>query len=225
MDIKSLQLLSRNIDQQKEFYSDLLGFSLKYDKNGFSIQAGATKVSFELDLDGDNFYHFAFLVADNHFEDCLAYVKNKGISILPDKFTLEEITYWDNNSGRSFYFFDADQNIVEFITRPSLNYISDQPWSINEIIKINEIGTPVNAPLETSTCLLNNFPFSIPQHNIDRFNDTFCWYGSFEGTLLIVKKGREWYPTAKSAISSNLKIQIKENDKIIHLKFQNGKFT
>ncbi|MEZ5008445.1 MAG: hypothetical protein R2753_09895 [Chitinophagales bacterium] len=225
MEITSIQLLSSNIEQQKKFYSESLGFSLKETKNGFSIQAGATKLSFELDLNGNNFYHFAFLVADNHFEDCLTYVKNKGISILPDKFTSEEITYWDNNSGRSFYFYDADKNIVEFITRPSLNYLSDQPWSINEIIKINEIGTPVNAPLETSTYLLNNFPFSIPQHNIDRFNDTFCWYGSFEGTLLVVKKGREWYPTAHEAISSNLKLQIQEKTDLIHLNFQNGKFT
>ncbi len=223
MEFLEIALLSKNIEKQKAFYSDL-GFRIFDNQKGFSIQAGKTKLLFEVQTKAENFYHFAFLIYENYFADTLNFIKQKGIKILPDKETGTEITYWSQGIGQSFYFFDEDKNIVEFVVRPTLNYRSDEEWSMDKILKINEIGTPVHTPMKTSHALINTYQFDIPQRYIDGFDNAFCWFGDFEGTILIVKEGRAWYPTQIKSKSCDVRLKISEQQKIIDLQFRNGRF-
>lgn len=223
MEFLAIELLSKNIEKQKAFYKDL-GFEITENQEGFSIQAGKTELSFKEETTEENFYHFAFLICENHFADTLNFIKQKGINILPDKETGDEITYWSRGTGKSFYFLDVDNNILEFVVRPTLNYHSNEKWSIDKILKINEIGTPVNVPLNTSHSLLNEYQLNIPQRYIDSFSEKFCWFGDFEGTILIVKDGRAWYPTQIKAKVCDLRLKILDQQKVIDIQFNKGKF-
>lgn len=223
MEFLEIELLSKNIKRQKAFYDDL-GFEITENQEGFSIQAGKTKLIFKEETEEENFYHFAFLIYENHFADTLNFIKQKGINILPDRETGDEITYWAKGTGKSFYFLDEDKNIVEFVIRPTLNYHSDEKWSIDKILKINEIGTPVNVAIDTSHSLIRDYQLNIPQRYIDRFSDDFCWFGDFEGTILIVKEGRAWYPTQIKAKVCDLRLKILDQQKVIDIQFNKGKF-
>jgi len=224
MEFRTIEILSFKQTEQIEFYRDLIGFDIKPEYSGFSIKCGITELIFRKTDGRDNFYHFACLICEEHFTDCLQFIKQKGIEILPDKETGDEITLWGNNTGRSFYFFDPDNNIVEFVTRPSLPYTSNTDWSLNEIIKINEIGTPVENVIETATELLKATQIVIPDFVEKRFHDQFCWFGDYEGAILIVKITREWYPTNIRARTSDLRLKIKQEDELIDLEFINGEF-
>jgi len=223
MEFLEITLFSKSIEKQRTFYHHL-GFEITANDKGFSVQAGKTQLTFEARLEEENFYHFAFLICESHFSDTLNFIKQKGINILPDRETGEKITYWASGIGKSFYFLDENGNILEFVVRPTLNYRSDEKWSIDKILKINEIGTPVNKPADTSHSLIDKYRLNIPQRYIDRFNDDFCWFGDFEGTILIVKESRAWYPTKIKAKTCDLRIKISDQQKIIDLKFNKGKF-
>lgn len=224
MDFKTIELLSFDQAKQEEFYQDLIGFDIQSVDDGFSMPCGMTKLIFRKTDERDNFYHFAFLICEAHFKDCMQFIKQKGIKLLPNEKSGDEISYWRDNTGRSFYFFDKDNNIVEIITRPSLGYTSSNPWSPNEIIKINEIGTPVEHTLDTCDELLKNYPFIWPEFYKKSFSDEFCWFGDYEGVMLIVKRGRIWYNTNLQGKTCDLRLEIQEKDELIGLDFIDGKF-
>lgn len=223
MEFKEIELLSGQLDNQIRFYNDILEFDttiISDDK--FFIQTQKTKLTFNK-TEENHFYHFAFLICENHFEDVLRFVKQKNIELLPDLETGNEIVYWGNAEGKSIYFYDEDKNIVEFIIRPNLGYRGINHWVPEQTIKINEIGTPVENTIKTATYLIDEYKFKIPQKYIQGFDDKFCWFGDFEGTLLIVSTEREWHHTNKKAIPSPLKLVIKEKGETIALEFD-GEF-
>lgn len=224
MEFKKISLHSQKLQAQLNFYGTVLGFDTQVKENSFSLQAGTTELEFLESKDEENHYHFAFLVCEEHFDACRAFVKELGIPLLPNSETGDEITYWENNTGRSIYFLDEDGNIGEFISRPTLGYTSNAEWSIQEVLKVNEIGTPVSDTLGTSQELLEKVGLQVPEHFQQTFHERFCWTGDFNSTLLVVKEGRHWFPTETPAISSDLELEIQEGERSISLSFKEGAF-
>jgi catechol 2,3-dioxygenase-like lactoylglutathione lyase family enzyme len=210
--------------EQVRFYADTLGFSVDDQGSSATIQVGSTQMVLQADEDQVSFYHFAFLIPDAHFEQALAYVKYRDIEIIPNRESGSDITYWENQTGRSFYFFDPDGNIAEFITRPTLGYESSNDFSIREVIKMNEIGTPVPDPMSTVETLERDFGIPVEDRFKQHFSSTFCWYGDYSGVLLVVREGRNWYPTQLAAISSDLEIDLEVDGQRKSLAFNQGKF-
>ncbi|MCH9030542.1 MAG: hypothetical protein IH819_13280, partial [Bacteroidetes bacterium] len=177
MEFKEIELLSRRINDQIRFYKDILEFDTTIiSDNKFFIETQKTKLVFNK-TEEKHFYHFAFLICENHFEDVLRFVKQKNIELLPDLETGDEIVYWHNTEGKSIYCYDEDENIVEFIIRPSLGYRSINHWVPRETIKINEIGVPVENTIKTVHYLIDEYKFEIPEKHIRGFQDKFCWFG------------------------------------------------
>jgi len=104
MEFKEIELLSGQLDNQIRFYNDILEFDttiISDDK--FFIQTQKTKLTFNK-TEENHFYHFAFLICENHFEDVLRFVKQKNIELLPDLETGNEIVHWQNTEGKSNLF-------------------------------------------------------------------------------------------------------------------------
>ena len=209
MEILTLKLSSKNLNKQKAFYKHL-GFHIDQSQpDKFQIQAGQTALQFQSSDQVFN-YHFAFLIPTGQLEKAIHYLQQKEIPLL----SFEGNNVIDFGTGRAIYFFDEDQNIVEFIERPSLNISNNNVFDIHQIVKINEIGIPTTDTLQLAQELIDRFNIQLAEPSIMR--EDFRWIGDYNGVFLVTKVGRHWLPTD---------IECKINDFEIEFESMNGHFT
>lgn len=223
MELRKLKLYSKDISAQFGFYKNELGFEVDFfEENKISISAGSTQLIFEEDKWSNLIYHFAFLIPNQKIEQAIDFLEKRGIELLTKEG--EKIIYFgtkENHSGRAIYFFDKDGNIVEFIERESLNFEEEEDFNINQILKINEIGMPVDDPMEMSRQLINQFKIQLI--DLHHLNDIFCWVGDYNGVFIVVKNGRNWLPTKLAARSNNFEVEFESSDEVYEMEFKNGK--
>ena len=77
--IKEIQLQTNHLSAIHHFYKDVLELNTVYrGKNGIVISAGKSELIFEETDAGTNpFYHFAFNIPSNKFEEAFEFVKQK----------------------------------------------------------------------------------------------------------------------------------------------------
>ena len=218
MEITSLKIFSHNLESQLKFYRDTLGFCIeRVDRESFKINTRENELIFQR-TDQSFYYHFAFLIPPNSVGQAIQFVESKRIELLP--FQDSKIIEFD--SGRAIYFFDMDRNIVEFIERPSLDYAPEKEFGIAQVIKLNEIGLPVDNPIETTNVLIDEL--GIAPLESSGFRENFCWVGDYHGVVIVVKKGRNWLPTQIPGIVNDFSIQYREAEKEYSFKVQNNQF-
>lgn len=225
MELHQLKLYSKDISAQYDFYKNVLGFEATFfDKNKLSISAGATQLIFEEQKKSNFIYHFAFLIPNQKLDQAILFLEKKGIELL--KRDGEKIIYFgtkENHTGRAIYFYDEDGNIAEFIERASLNFEVEGEFNIHQIIKINEIGMPVDDPMEMSRQLINQF--NIQLIDLHHLNDIFCWVGNYDGVFIVVKNGRNWLPTKLAAQSNDFWVEFESSDQRYKMEFKDGKIV
>ncbi len=222
MELRKLKLYSKDISAQFDFYKNVLGFEVDFfDKNKISISAGKTQLIFEEEKQSNFIYHFAFLIPNQKLDQAIIFLEKKGIELL--KREGEKIIYFgtkENHTGRAIYFFDEDGNIAEFIERASLELEAENDFNIHQVIKINEIGMPVDDPMEVSRQLINQYKIQLI--DLHHLNDSFCWVGDYNGVFIVVKNGRNWLPTKLAAQSNGFWVEFESSEKIYEMKFKNG---
>ena len=211
MNISELQLLSPNITQTKKFYNEILGMRIIHaDESSIKISAGQSTLLFKK-VNGQNpFYHFAFNIPANKFNEAFAWA-NKKVELIPITPT-SNIADFKNWNAKAFYFYDNNQNIVEFIARFDLDNNSDKVFDGSSIYSISEVGIVVdNAKAYSKKLLeeqgLNFFSRQPPQ-------DDFVAIGDDHGLFIIVNNKRNWYPTNKPAEKFWTAIKIEQEGKI-----------
>src|SRR5438309_1446303 len=101
--------------------------------NGDAILAGETRLRFDVE-DGDAFYHFAFLVPGDRFDDALAWARER-VELLGDVFDFEA---WD---ARAVYFHDPAGSIVELIAHHGLEEDGRTGgFAAEELVGFSELG-------------------------------------------------------------------------------------
>ena len=145
------------------------------------------------------------------------FLKKRNIQLLP--FKGSEIIHF--NSGRSIYFYDIDGNIAEFIERPTLPYAKGKDFSIERVIKVNEIGLPVKNTLKMANYIVDEL--GINPINKNEFSDAFCWAGDFNGVIIVVKEGRNWLPTNIPGTMNDFNIVYSEKGEEKNIGFKNNK--
>tara|TARA_R110001583_G_scaffold50022_1_gene156207 strand:- start:3845 stop:4513 length:669 start_codon:yes stop_codon:yes gene_type:complete len=216
MEIKELKLFSNKINEQEDFYRNVLGFYCsRLTKSKLEIQAGSTKLIL-IESEKQFYYHFAFLIPNGTLDTAIDFLETHSIELLH----LNEDKVIQFKSAKAIYFYDRDGNIAEFIERPNLGYSSSRDFSIDQIIKINEIGLPVSNPLQMAKKLKSKFGI-IPIKNAPFYED-FCWVGDHDGVIIVVKEGRNWLPTEKQAVVNDFSIKYSEQAKDYSLSFNNN---
>ena len=222
MELRKLKLYSKDISAQLDFYKNVLGFEAKFfDKNKISFSAGTTQLIFEEDRKSNFIYHFAFLIPNQKLEQAIYFLEKKGIELL--KREGEKIIYFgtkENHTGRAIYFFDKDGNIAEFIERVSLNLEAEEDFNLHQIIKINEIGMPVDKPIEVSHQLINQYKIQLI--DLHHLNHIFCWVGDYHGVFIVVKNGRDWLPTKLVAQSNDFWVEFESSEEVYEMEFRDG---
>ena len=217
MEIRELKIYSSNIDEQEQFYKNILGFKCsRVNSNTLEIQSGDTKLILEKSKK-IFFYHFAFLIPTGTLDSAINFLEQRSIDLLP----LNENKIILFNSGRAIYFYDRDGNIAEFIERPLLTYPTGNKFSIKSIIKLNEIGLPVADPQNMTQTLTGKFNI-LP--GIDSpYSERFCWVGDHNGAIIVIKEGRNWLPTQKPGIRNDFTIRYSDQGIDHNLKFEDNK--
>ena len=107
------------------------------------------------------------------------------------------IANFESWNAKAIYFYDNNNNIVEFIARHDLNNATEKPFDTSIIESISEIGIVTEKPIE----LAENLIESSGLYYFDKStkNEQFAALGNDNGLFIIVETNRKWYPTEHKA--------------------------
>lgn len=211
--IKELKLQSTNIYALFSFYKELLNMDVIQSDNVICITAGETKLIFEETNTKENpFYHFAFNIPSNRFEEAFEWTKKRAVLLWLDDYN-SYIADFVNWHAKSFYFKDPAGNILEMIARFDLNNKSDEPFSSKQIRNVSEMGIvfPANTFDEQVDALLKQF--SLDYFEKQTPMPQFRAIGNDEGLFILVPENRAWFATDNESkiYRSEITFIVKDN--------------
>ncbi|KQL38834.1 glyoxalase [Bacillus sp. FJAT-25509] len=208
--INKVVLQTGQLNKTKEFYINHLKFNcLSMKSNSFTIEVGESLLEFvETNEDTNPFYHFAFNISSNHFQEAKRWAQSFVKLTIEDG--LDEI-YFEFLDAHSFYFEDPSGNIVEFISRHSISPKSAKPFSIQSIININEINLTTLDVFPVGKQLISN---GILVRNNKEMVNSLNFMGAKGCYILLGPPNRKWLFSNKQAEIFPVVITV-DNEKII----------
>lgn len=202
MQIDRVTLKVRNLEAQRHFYGDLLGLSTTIDAAGdLHVQAGRSELIFQPDASATPFYHLAFGVATKSVEEAVAWLRSR-TPLLAHPEDGQEIFLSQLWSANQFYFYDADGNVLEFITR---HPAPTEGFGPEQILYVAEVGLPVTDVMTNVT----RFEQELASARKNGESLTFNPVGDDSGLLIVVPAGRNWFPTTQAAFPLPLTIELR----------------
>ncbi|MCX2679684.1 VOC family protein [Galbibacter sp. EGI 63066] len=200
MKVTELILNTNSLESQKDFYVDVLGLDIiAYENSKISFRVGSSVLSFIPEKPA-GVYHFAFNIPPYQEKEALKWLK-KRVKVLP--FETDEIIDFSSWNARAIYFYDADKNIVEFISRRDLKHEKGKKFSAKSLMNISEVGI-ASTDIGTIYSTLNNQK-KLPVYD-GSFRE-FCAAGNEEGLFILVNKNeKKWFPTDDEIFISDLKV-------------------
>lgn len=192
--IESLTLYTASLHRTRLFYHQTLELPVVAENDeSIAFQAGRTTLVFMETTVHKPYYHFAFNITNNRFSDCFEWI-NRKLDILPVDGA--PIALYPNWNAQSFYCYDNNGSIIEFIARFDLPYVSDELFSPADIREVSEIGLVTeDVPALTEQLLQSGIPY---YEKGPRLPD-FVAMGDAYGLLLVAQRGRGWVPVHKTA--------------------------
>ncbi|TRX31146.1 glyoxalase [Flavobacterium sp. ZT3R18] len=208
MNILELELLSDDILKTELFYNEVLGLETIYkDHSSISFNAGVTKLTFRSSINVKPVYHFAFDIPNNKLLEAFAWIEKKTeimYVIPPDK-----IADFYNWNAKSFYFYDNNGNILEFIARNDLDNASQKPFDGSSILSVSEIGLVSENVVIQCEELFDKY--GLTAYSKQPKLNKFIVLGTTTGLFILVEGNRDWYPTDKKSKSFWTKVVFDHN--------------
>jgi catechol-2,3-dioxygenase len=196
MHIEHVKLATASKKNTKLFYSKTLELPIVEETDdAITFQAGNSLLTFDAITGIKPYYHIAFNITNNKFSDSFEWMNNKLDILYPDG-QLPIIVYPEWNA-QSFYFYDNNGSILEFITRFDLPYHSAEEFSSADIREISEVG--IVAGNVSATAAELHSKYGIPYFKKSKATENFTAMGDDSGILIIIPKGHSWVPTHKPA--------------------------
>jgi catechol 2,3-dioxygenase-like lactoylglutathione lyase family enzyme len=193
--MKILKIISETVqfEKMKVFYRDILEMHVvKETEDLFTVQAGKTEITFK-HSENLPFNHFALRTDATYLGHIFDKLKDNAAELLSEKLGHHSM-YWN---GKQIYFKDPDGNLVEM-----LEYENPYNIQLNGWFDVCEIGLPSENVQE-----LSDFLTVIPNQN-DLKSDTFRFHGDRFGNFVLVKKGRDWFPTNSPATIHPITVEV-----------------
>ncbi len=192
MDITRLELLTTDLQVQRDFYANVLDLPVHMTSSTLEIQAGATDLAFKQAWsDFNGAYHFAFNIPENQFQAARAWITNR-VPLLRDESGRDEFVSESWNS-RSVYFKDPAGNVLEFIARHNLPNAADGDFDSRQILNLSEIGLASEDVVGFANELCTRLGVSVFKQEP---NENFTPVGEDNGLLILPKRGRIWIPNS-----------------------------
>ena len=200
MKIEHLQVFTGNLKEQQVFYEKVLQLQLKnVSETSFQVKVGFSVLEFQKKKSAKP-YHIAFHIPALQEEKALKWLKDR-VSILKDG--EEEIVDFSGWKAKSIYFYDADKNVVEFISRRHFFPPESEEFSEESIVGISEIGLATSDVKSAFDFLNTNFSLKKFTGDYERF----CATGDDEGLFIVINKEQKyWFPSDDKAFASEFKI-------------------
>jgi catechol-2,3-dioxygenase len=220
MKILEIEIQTDNLIETENFYIEILGLQLvsKSDES-ITLKTGNSKLTFIKSENINPKYHFAFNIPNNKLEEALNWAESK-VKLIEneEKSVVVNFESWNANA---IYFYDNNNNIVEFIARHDLENDTEKLFDTSIIESISEIGIVTEKPIELAENLietngLNYFAKSTK-------SEKFAALGNDNGLFIIVETNRKWYPTEQKAERHYSKVKIEIDDIIKELVLNENK--
>ena len=190
MNINWIELHTRDLQAQKEYYSQVLGFHTKMSRHQLTIALGKSGLIFtQADSNFDGAYHFAFNIPENQFSTAKEWIMSRQ-SLLRDVEGKDEFSSQTWNS-QSIYFKDPAGNVLEFIARHAMQNAASGIYNESQILNISEIGLPSEDVVSWANDLCKTLRISPYKQEPD---ENFTPVGDEDGLLILPLKGRIWMP-------------------------------
>lgn len=202
MKIERLKIDTPNLMGQIRFYREVLGLQIsKETEKSFEVKLGFSLLQFQ-QLPQATPYHIAFHIPSRQEESAVAWLKER-TKILQDEG--RDLVDFPNWNARSVYFYDADNNILEFISRSHCYPPTSQVFTVESILGISEIGL-------ATTEVQQAFQFLNRHYNLQKFTEfgtSFCATGDDEGLFIVIDKNqKDWFPSSDKAYASGFEIHF-----------------
>jgi hypothetical protein len=192
MNITYLELSTKDIHAQKEYYSNVLWLPVKASAVELRVQVGETELVFvQSDAGFDGAYHFAFNIPENQFRTAKDWIARR-VPLLKDLEGEDEFSSESWNS-HSVYFKDAAGNVLEFIARHNLKNAVDRLFTSEQILNVSEIGLPSENVIGFANGLCAQLGLSVFKQEP---NEKFTPVGDDNGLFILPKKDRIWIPNS-----------------------------
>ena len=190
MNIQRIELLTVDLEAQKNFYTNILELPTEPTSSQLLIKAGKTEILFAQAPSGfDGAYHFAFNIPENQYFAAKQWASGR-FALLKDKSGKEDFTSQNWNSD-SFYFLDSAGNILEFIARHNLGNAVEESFNSSQILNISEIGLPSDDVILLASRLCRRLGVSVYKQEP---NESFTPVGDEDGLFILPVKDRIWMP-------------------------------
>jgi len=215
MKINKLTIYSSNIVAQLKFYRDQLDFEVKnLSEKSFELEVGYSVLRFEYKEETTP-YHIAFHIPDRQEEEAVAWLEGKRKI---QEFNDKKIIDFSNWQAMSVYFYDEDQNIMEFISRRDFSKPKSAIFDSSNIVGIAEIGLATNN-------LQQKFEKMKLDCGLDQFDgdlEKFCAIGEPSGLIITINKNeKDWFPTEDKAYASDFQLEFEHQSKTYQMNFSN----
>lgn len=214
--IKNITLYTNQLQAQKKFYTNVLGFKLIDEtEHCFTVKTGKSLLKFKY-ANKTTPYHFAFNITSYQEKEALQWLKRR-VTLIPDEHkTL--LHHFDDWNATAMYFYDPDSNIVEFIARRNLDEKNSNDFNIDAVIELSEIGVPTDNIKKHYLWLKENIDTDIYSGSKERF----CAIGDERGLLICIdKRIKKWFPNNDKAYASPFKIAISNKQQNYTLVYKN----
>lgn len=190
MKITCLELVTTNLQAQREFYSNVLELPVKLSSTKLEVQAGQTMLTFtQANSDFDGAYHFAFNIPENQLPAAIQWSTDR-FPLLHDE-TGKEIFESKTWNSHSVYFKDPAGNVLEFIARHTMNNAVGGDFDNRQILNVSEIGLPSEDVLGLANELCTKLNLSVYK---GQTNENFTPVGDDNGLFILPIKDRIWMP-------------------------------
>jgi catechol 2,3-dioxygenase-like lactoylglutathione lyase family enzyme len=218
MKINEVEIFTDNFEETTAFYSKILGFELIHsDQQTLTYKTGQTKLVFKRSFNLKPEYHFAFNIPCNKFDEALSWITEKTelIKISGDNV----IADFKNWNAKSFYFYDNNGNILEFIARFDLNNRSVKSFDASSVESVSEIGLVTDDPHTYAEDLAMGY--NLPHFSKGGESDVFVPLGDDHGLLIVVGVSKHWYPTDTFVKKSPVGVKFMSSNKEVEIKLNN----
>lgn len=210
--INKVYLASNSLDETKAFYLNQLGAKILEDiPHRFSIKVGESALVFtETPSSKNPFYHFAFNIPSNQFQEAKRWVKARTSLLKEDG---NDEVYFKHINAHSLYFSDPSGNIVELIARHSFAPESNETFSMNSLLSIGEINLTT---FDINSIGQQLIDINIPIRDNGALNPNgLSFMGSNGAFILLGKPGRRWFFSEQYAEIHPLTIEVDAKKSIV----------
>lgn len=206
MFINELHLFTNVLENQRDFYTRILGLPLRESGEGwFTLEVGDSTLTFSaLEHAAPSYHHFAFNIPENMFPEAKAWLAER-VTLVGSPEGKVEFNF-ENWNAHAVYFTDPEGNIGELIARHDLPNSQTSPFNSQHLLNISEIGLPLDDVVQFAQTIQAQIGCPVYRTEIE---ETFTPMGDEHGLFILVKKGRMWYPdNTMPATDAALKVLV-----------------